>query len=380
MKISYVCLIYKSVEYLKFLHEQFFKFTTLNDGDEFFFVANDATDDVLNYLADNNIKHYIHTNTSEQKKEWYINNVYRAWNVSIMKSVGEYIVFLNSDFAFSEGWAEKLKNKVNNNICVCSRLVERGRNAGGLESGKYGIEKSFGTNPHNYREKDFNNYCNLISKNEINDGGLFMPLMIKKEYLEKVNYYPEGNILYGSDIFNPIYVSSDDVYKYGKKCISGDLVLMEKLKKIGISQYTIFDSIVYHFQQGEMTSNIYDTEFHFYGAKEKNTNTEELFIYKNKNDSSLSIFFFTNVPDNDEWIFICIINAYTINCNCNEYFICKINENMIITKVKPEENTNENVKYIKKVYFKNYIPIMDSFKLLIYVHKNNYYFISLTIN
>ena len=50
MNVSYVCLIYKSTEYLKFLHQQFFKFTKLNKDDEFYFVANDPTDEVLEYL------------------------------------------------------------------------------------------------------------------------------------------------------------------------------------------------------------------------------------------------------------------------------------------------------------------------------------------
>ncbi|MFK5283997.1 hypothetical protein ACI3PL_30910, partial [Lacticaseibacillus paracasei] len=79
-------------------------FTKLNEGDEFYFVANDANQEVLNYLKDNNIKHYIHTNTEEQRKEWYINNVYRAFNVCIKLAKCEYIMFLNSDFAFSQNW------------------------------------------------------------------------------------------------------------------------------------------------------------------------------------------------------------------------------------------------------------------------------------
>ena len=62
MKISYVCLIYKSVNWLKFVYKQFHKYTKLNEGDEFYFVANDSCPDVLTYLKDNNINHYIHNN------------------------------------------------------------------------------------------------------------------------------------------------------------------------------------------------------------------------------------------------------------------------------------------------------------------------------
>jgi hypothetical protein len=54
----------------------------------------------------------------------------------------------------------------------------------------------------------------------------------------------------GSDVFNPIYA------KLGEPCIPGDRVLMYKLKTIGVNHFTAFDSIVYHFQQGEMRDSI----------------------------------------------------------------------------------------------------------------------------
>ena len=92
MKISYACLIYKSIDYIDFFLQQFYKFTKLEKDDEFYFVANDATTEVIDYLKNNNIPHYIHNNTEEQKKEWYINNVYRAWNKSILLAKGEYII------------------------------------------------------------------------------------------------------------------------------------------------------------------------------------------------------------------------------------------------------------------------------------------------
>ena len=243
-KVSYVCLIYKSSKWLKFIYEQFHKHTKLNEGDEFYFVANDAYPEVLDYLNKNpHIKHYIHENTEEQKKEWYINNVYRAWNTAAKKANGDYIVFLNSDFAFSPNWETNLFRHINNNTCVCSRLVERGI----LRSGTYGIERNFGNNHSDYNQQAFLNYVNEIAVNKIEKGGLFMPLLIKKKHLEMVGYYPEGNIRKDSkDIFKPI------IAKKGEQLISGDVVLMEKLRRINVHHHTVFDSIVYHFQEGEM--------------------------------------------------------------------------------------------------------------------------------
>lgn len=244
MKISYVCLIYKSVKWLKFVYEQFHKYTKLNEGDEFYFVANDACPEVLDYLKDNpEIKHYIHENTEEQRKEWYINNVYRAWNTAAKKAKGEYVVFLNSDFAFSPNWETNLFKHINTHTCVCSRLVERGI----LRSGMYGIEYNFGNNYNDYNEEAFLKYVKEIKENKIEKGGLYMPLLVKKQHLELIGYYPEGNIRMDSeDIFKPI------IAKRGEQLIPGDQVLMEKLRRINVHHHTVFDSIVYHFQEGEM--------------------------------------------------------------------------------------------------------------------------------
>jgi glycosyltransferase involved in cell wall biosynthesis len=266
MKISYVCLIYKSVNWLKFVYKQFHKYTKLNEGDEFYFVANDACPDVLTYLKDNNINHYIHNNTEEQKKEWYINNVYRAWNKGAKKAMGDYIIFLNSDMAFSKDWNINLINKINNNNCVNSRLIERGP-PNGLPTmiGGHGIEKNFGNNYNDYDEKGFIEMAEQIKSKKLIEKGLYMPMIIKKEHLEYINYYPEGNITIDNfdklklcpldkiKIFNYNYATQDDVYKKGLGCVPGDKVLMYNLSKIGIQHYTSMDSIVYHFQQGEMS-------------------------------------------------------------------------------------------------------------------------------
>jgi len=241
INISYVCLIYKSTKWLKFVYDQLTKYTNL-ENNEFYFVANDACIEVLNYLKDNNINHYIHNNTKEQQKEWYINNVYRAFNYGAKMAKGKYVIFLNSDMAFSPEWDTQLINSITDNTVVTSRLVERGI----LKSGLYGIEKNFGNNYNDYKENDFIKYVKQIEHNILKDSGLYMPIIIKKEHLEKVNYYPEGNIVPGSDIFNPLYALK------GNPCISGDKVFINKLLHFGISHKTHFGSIVYHFQEGEL--------------------------------------------------------------------------------------------------------------------------------
>src|SRR5258708_1828072 len=242
-KYSIVCLIYKSVEWLDFVYKQVLKYTDMKDK-EFFFIANDATPEVLAYLKNNYIPHYIWDNTEDNKKEWYINNVYRAWNFGAKQAKGDFVVFINSDMAFSTDWFENLLKWYNGKNCITSRLVESGK----LKSGLYGIEKNFGRSVTTYQEEAFQEYTKTIQKEEVKDSGLFMPLFIQKEQFLLVEGYPEGNIKPGSDIFLP------KIADQGEQCISGDVVLMEKLKSKGIYHQTSFDSIVYHFQEGEMDS------------------------------------------------------------------------------------------------------------------------------
>lgn len=248
VKVSIACLIYKSPRWLQFVYDQVRKYTNL-ENNEFYFVANDANDAVLTYLKDQNIPHYIHNNTEEQRKEWYINNVYRAWNTAIKAAKGEYIVLINSDMAFTPGWLDRLQETMQDDRMVCSRLVERGV----LSSGRYGIEKNFGNVPGDYQEDAFLKYVDEIKEYTLNPSGLYMPCLLKKEHAEQVNYYPEGNIFAGSNLFAPEIPKQRP---QGIPIIPGDVVFVEKLKSIGVHHWTNFASIVYHFQEGEMRDTV----------------------------------------------------------------------------------------------------------------------------
>lgn len=247
-KFSIICLIYKSVDWLKFVYSQVIKYTNMDDK-EFIFIVNDGNESVKNYLKNNFIRHYIFNNTEDQRNEWYINNVYRAYNYGAQVSNGDFVVFINSDMAFTNNWFENLWASYDGKSCISSRLVESGK----LRSGLYGIEKNFGSSPSNYMEVSFNEYARNIEEGVTRDGGLYMPLLIRKSHFIDVGMYPEGNIKANSqDIFNPIIASQGD------ELIPGDKILMQKLKSIGVEHKTAFNSIVYHFQCGEMDDQTND--------------------------------------------------------------------------------------------------------------------------
>ena len=243
-KVTIFSLIYKDTNWLWFLYEQFLKYTLLN-GVEFYFVANDANDTVLSYLRENYIPFFEFRNSEEHRKEHYINNVYRAWNFGVSKARGDFVLMLNSDMAFSEGWFEALVEASDGEVCVASRLIEQGK----LKTGKHGIEKNFGDSWESFDEAGFQAYAESIRDKRTEPGGLYMPLLVRQSDFWKVGGYPEGNIVPGSDIFNPV------IAEPGGEVVSGDTAFIEKLEAIGVKHVTSFDSVVYHFQEGEKRAN-----------------------------------------------------------------------------------------------------------------------------
>jgi predicted O-methyltransferase YrrM len=241
---SIVCLIYQSVTWLKFVYKQVLKYTDMSRK-EFFFVANDATEEVLSYLRENDLPHFEFNNSPQQRSEWYVNNVYRAYNFAASKARGDFVVFINSDMAFSPGWFDNLWKYYDGHNCVCSRLVESGK----LPSGLYGVETDLGRTCDSFQEEAFQALATSLSEARLENGGLFMPLLIRKQHFEMVGGYPPGQVVTGSDFYNPV------IARRGEPCISGDTVLMWKLANQGIVHQTAFDSIVYHFQWGEKDSS-----------------------------------------------------------------------------------------------------------------------------
>ena len=236
LKVSVVCLIYKSPEYARFVHESFNRHTGDRQGPrygnvEFTFVANDPTDRLLGFLRSAGLSHTVFRNPDPG--EYYLNRVYRAWNHGGMAAAAksDVVVFVNSDMAFSPGWLDNLLKRLDMGTIVTSRLVESGK----LRSGRHAVEKNFGTTHTKFDDGAFQKFASEISRNKTLPGGLFMPCALYADTFRRSGGYPLGNRTEPDGTVT----SGDAVFFY------------ETLKAMGVSHVTAFDSIVYHVQEGE---------------------------------------------------------------------------------------------------------------------------------
>lgn len=234
LRVSVVCLIYRSPVYARFVHGSFDRHTGAGRGArygnvEFTFVANNPTDKLLEFLRSSDMKHTVFH--SPNAEEHYMNRIYRAWNHGGMAASGDVLVFVNSDMAFTPGWLDNLLRRLNEKTVVTSRLVESGK----MRSGKYGIERDFGTTHSKFDDNAFQEFARRISRDKAGPGGLFMPCAIYADTFRRSGGYPIGNRTEpdGST------TSGDAIYFY------------ETLRAMGVSHVTAFDSIVYHVQEGE---------------------------------------------------------------------------------------------------------------------------------
>ena len=252
--VTIAALIYRSIIYADFIYEQVHKYTpSIKTGDTiFYFVANDATEEVIDHLKNKNYPFYIQNNKKHTEEELYnmgygapeyIHRVYKGWNRCIIECNSEYLCLINSDMGLSNNWLENLLKHSNNNA-VSSLLIERGHERLGHFpdnlNGTGSILYNCGKTPLAYDENKFLEYVNNNQDNNYNkttNGGVYMPIIFKKKNAVDVGMYPEGNIA-GAN-FN-------DVIDYS------DRVFMRKLKENGVNHITSWDSLAYHFQQGEM--------------------------------------------------------------------------------------------------------------------------------
>lgn len=222
-EVCVVGMIYKSVNYLKFMSEQMRKYCAqVSCG----IIANDATEEVKHELMA--FPGWVLEYNDPNPDDYYLNRVYRAWNAGGMycKDKHDIVIFINSDMGLSSNWINKLLDGLAYNTIPCSRLVESGK----LPSGEHAIVKDFGGHPNEYREEEFVKYANSLNKFEILNNGLYMPCAFWVEDFISSGGYPEGNVENRS----------------GDEWFFNENSVMKRKKHV-----TVAHSVVYHIQEGE---------------------------------------------------------------------------------------------------------------------------------
>ncbi len=248
-QVTIVTLIYKSCEWLEFIYGEMLR---LRDSFgrgvvELLVVANDAEPEVVVFLKENLIPH-IEVETKISGDEWFINSVYRAYNSGLLHAQGEYVLFINSDMAFSPNFLVNLWHNRDASKLLAGRLVEQGV----MRSGEHGIEKSFGSTPRGFRRRAFEKYASELQRAEVRLGGLFMPLLVHRSTFINLGLFPEGNLT--PDALE-VYIKSGVVTSYavsGESCVPGDQAFVARANSLGVQHFTDFGAIAYHFQAGEM--------------------------------------------------------------------------------------------------------------------------------
>ena len=237
--IEIVTLIYKSVNYLYLITNQLksnnFQLEGWNVGVRL--VLNDATDEIKEEVKKLDINYSIFENPD--KSEYYLNRVYRAWNFGGTSSEYDNICFVNSDMIFTRYWLDNLLKHHNGINIPTSRLVESGKLS--TAPGRHGIVQNFGKTVKDVDFWKIQTYADQISQDKTERSGLLMPVVFEKKRFIETGTFPEGNV-YTTGIGN-----------FGDPLIApGDVFYFNKLEKeYGMKHITVFDSIVYHIQEGE---------------------------------------------------------------------------------------------------------------------------------
>lgn len=235
--LEVISLIYKSVDYLEFIVNNFYQDTSGWDDVEVSLriVANDPTDNVYHYLQNHNIAYNIYHDP--KPNDYYLNRVYRCLNYAAQSSKTDLICFVNSDMAFSEKWLPNLLKFHDKGYLPTSRLVESGK----MLSGTHAYSKNFGTHPKNFDNLAWQNFANSFKHPIIKKGGLYGPVIFDTNEFLRSPQYPEGNI-----------------YSDGAGTLNGHVIMPADQKLFEIfsdlmhrEHVTVFDSLVYHIQEGE---------------------------------------------------------------------------------------------------------------------------------
>jgi len=249
VKVSIISLIYQSSSLADWVHASVHKFTPMiaRGEAEFFFVANDPTQALLDHLRNRGFPHVVNVNerlTNEELfalgygKPEYMSRVYRGYNVGVRRAKGDYVVLVNSDNYFSPDWLENLLKYSDRSRVISSTLVERLHPRFGVFPGA--LHGEFGSSATTFDEEAFLAFVTRTKRTGLELGGAYMPSLFHRDVAIEAGLYPCGNVAGGS---------FEEVARYG------DEAFFDRLDSLGVKHFTALDSISYHLKEGERADN-----------------------------------------------------------------------------------------------------------------------------
>ena len=240
--VEIITLIYKSVDYLRFIAEQMKSDRCKADGWNvgIRILAIDATPEVLEELKKLDIPYTIHNNF--WSNEYYLNKVYRAYNYAVITSEYDNVVLINSDYVIGKNYLTNLLKHHDGVNIPCGRLIESGKMPSGENAINMG-QNDFGRSPKNIDKEGFDRWVAENAEDKVLEGGLFMPVVLERKTFIDSCMYPIGNIYHngiGTADFGGRYIQSGD-----------DFYFKRVLAKRGMKHITVCDSCVYHIIEGE---------------------------------------------------------------------------------------------------------------------------------
>lgn len=249
--VTLISLIYAGVDWLEFQYSELLQLKNeFGLGEvEILFIANDASESVINFLNSNSIP-YKAAPGRKSPSEWYINSVYRAYNFGVNEAKGEYVLLTNSDMSYAPGFLYSMMQQRSPSKYLVGKLVESGR----LKPSNLAIKRNFGKTLEKFKRKKFYKFANKIASDSLTPGGLFMPCLVDRRVFLNKGGFPEGNIR-SSSLQKYIETGRSEIATYGEQLIPGDLAFIKALESNKINHQTVGSAVAYHFQEGEKSES-----------------------------------------------------------------------------------------------------------------------------
>lgn len=245
-KISIISLIYQSQQYADYVFNNLQKYTPeLEIGEaEFYFVANDSSYELATFLERSSYPFYLNNNPHLSDLDLfnrgfafpeYMSRVYRGYNYGIKVAKNPIVLLISSDNCFSPKWVQNLKKRLTIETIVSPKIIQPSWFRNPINGTECEI-MPFGNGWESFNEDGFLERVHDESSDDVSIGNAFMPFMCYKSNIEKIGYFPEGNLHNGSYL---------NIWR------TGDTEFYLRLANIGVNHIQSNDSIVYHFNEGE---------------------------------------------------------------------------------------------------------------------------------